>query len=93
MLYIATLVYGLPEQSRTMRAITGQQFETTDRLIALVIDLMQNYIWLRGGKKGTQPQSLFRGMASIRTDEFGFDSAEEFERARQEIIEGNKNGV
>lgn len=85
--YVAALVAGLPEHSRTIKMLTGQQYGTTDRLLALIVDIMQSYIWVKGGKRGAQPQSLFREMTAVQSDSFGFDSVEEFEAARRAILE------
>lgn len=89
MKYIAVLTEGLPESSRVMKAVTGQSYETNTRLMALIIDMIQNYIWLRLGKQGDEPQSLYKVMTTKNdTESYGFDSVEDFNNARQAILNG-----
>lgn len=82
---------GLPEDARIMKALTGKQYGTDTRLLALIVDLLQMQMWARGGRRGSAPQSLYKAMSDIVTEEFGFDTPEEFEAARQRVIDNHED--
>lgn len=61
----ATLAAGLPEDSRTMRALSGQKFASDTLLLAAAVDRLSILAWFktRDGLKGrNRPASLLERM-------------------------------
>lgn len=62
---VATLVFGLPSNSRLMRSLTGQRHADYELLLASIIDRLSVLIWqnTEDGHKGNhQPKSLLDEM-------------------------------
>lgn len=89
--HIATLTSGLPDESRVMKQLTGNQYGIDTRLTALLVDLLQNYTWVRFGKKGSPPTSLYKIMSNTWKEEAGFETVEAFETAKQAILDRVKD--
>jgi len=91
--YVGALLRGLRAESRTMMAITG-----TDVPFSVLVNvaILDNLNWLRWSrtKKGTRPpKPLLPGLLNTKEDKpTAFDTAEEFERRRAEILRGAQNG-
>lgn len=89
--HIAVLTSGLPDDARVIKSLTGIQYSIDTRMTALLIDLVQSYTWARFGKKGSQPISLYKAMSNTRRDDGGFETVEDFEAARQAILDSIKD--
>lgn len=88
---LATLVLGLPRDSRIMMKISKAKLGYLDSVLALIFDCLQVIAYNQGHKKGAKkPESLFKKItAEDKKDEYmTFTSPEEFERWRKEHING-----
>lgn len=62
---LATLALGLPEESRFMRALSGNRARGRDLLIAAAVDRLSTLVWFqtRDGAKGrNRPKSIVETM-------------------------------
>lgn len=83
------LVEGLGPNSRTGMKLTGTKVPLDTLLLARVHDDIQALIWALTGEKGSNPpESLAEKLAGREKENEikGYASAEEFEKARAEII-------
>lgn len=91
--YIAILVSGLGETSRTMKKITGTQFSLEEYLLAMIADDFN--LWLFSHSKhaetGKMPKSLvaiLTGKGTKKTDDtVAFRTPDDFEKARQALLD------
>lgn len=92
----ATLACGLSADSRIMQKLAGVELSPPFLLIAAAIvdELAALRYQISGDEKAPKPHYLLDSiMGGHVSDGFGFDTAEEFEQARQKIIErALKNG-
>lgn len=94
-IYIAALVNGLPEDSRVYRGINNIQISDTVALLAAAVDRLSILIWQQtkdGAKNRHRPPSILEDMYNRLSgdesiDVISFDTGEEFEKARKEMIE------
>ena len=80
---VATLVVGLPEDSRLKKKITGTRVTLDNLLMAVMIDNFNNYVWSKRRKRGSRPKSLYKKFAELdkpKDDLMSFRSPEEYER-------------
>lgn len=92
---IATLAAGLQETSRINMKMAGQRLTTTDSLLAIIYDKLNWLCWAKtedAQHKKNRPKSLFMLLTTDEKEdesETGFDSPEEFEKRRKEILGEN----
>lgn len=92
---IATLAAGLQETSRINMKMAGQRLTTTDSLLAIIYDKLNWLCWAKtedAQHKKNRPKSLFMLLTTDEKEDesaTGFDSPEEFEKRRREILEEN----
>jgi len=89
--YIAILLCGLPSKSRTVMAISGQNVETSEMLLAMAVDRLSLIWWSKtqdASKGRNRPKLIMESMNDkpSHNDIKGFDTVEEFERARAQIL-------
>ena len=89
----AALATGLSPDSRIKRKIAGQPCGLETQLMALMADRLTDLVWAKtkDAQKGRgRPKSilgaLLNGPQTRRTESLAFDTPEDFERARREII-------
>lgn len=91
--YAAVLACGLRPDSRIRMKIGGQGYTLDEILLATVADAARMLVWMqsRSGARGVnRPKSILAIMTKKPEEQpVLFDTAEDFERRRQEII---KNG-
>lgn len=80
---LGTLVSGLREESRIGRKLSGRKASTEAVLLANIIDLL-SVVFADKGKKPEPIAKLF--IEEVNTASKGFDTPEEFEKARERII-------
>lgn len=91
---IGTLAVGLSDKSRIKRAMSKMPVDMDTLLLAVIADKLSFIAWTktRDAEKGkNKPPSIaskLLGEKEIKTDVMAFDSPEEFERARQRILNG-----
>lgn len=86
---LATLVFGLPDDSRIMKEISKAKMGYKDSVLALIFDMLQIIAFKQGHKKNAQrPESLFKKLMSVeKKDELmSFSTPEEYEEWRKEHI-------
>lgn len=95
---VATLSCGLRENSRVMRAMSGQKQTTDTMLLAAAVDRLSLLVWFQtkdGQKNRKRPPSLTEELTKDRSKEekpMLFDTPEAFDEARQRAMKGNNNG-
>ena len=88
---LATLVFGLPDDSRIMKEISKAKMGYKDSVLALIFDILQIIAFKKGHKKNAQrPESFFKKLMSVeKKDELmSFSTPEEYEEWRKEHIHG-----
>ena len=88
---LATLVFGLPDDSRIMKEISKAKMGYKDSVLALIFDMLQIIAFKQGHKKNAQrPESFFKKLMSVeKKDELmSFSTPEEYEKWRKEHIHG-----
>lgn len=89
---LAALSVGLREDSRIKMRISGMKVPLQIQLIAAAIDRLSILVWqqTKDGMDGVnRPQSILDMLTDAQssdTEQSGFESPEEFEAARQEIL-------
>ena len=84
---LGTLICGLRENSRLQRAMSGQQCSLEALLAAKTLDAVVALGYGLACEKRTPP-SVAGLLVRQETEAKGFDSAEEFEAARERIMRG-----
>ena len=90
---VAVLACGLRENSRIKMKLSGATVPTEIMMLAHVIDRLSVLVWQNsedGAKGRNMPESLAERLLHPETAKpkiTGFDTVEEFERARSEILE------
>lgn len=95
--YIATLVCGLPSDSRVLKAISGKEWTIDQMLLAQATDRLSLLWWAKtkdGQKNRNRPQMFTQMLMNTQEEpkQMGFDSAEDFEEMRARIIKEKNNG-
>ena len=91
---LAALCYGLKEDSRIKRKISGQKVDTQTTLMAAVVDRLSMLVWAQStdaAKGKNKPQMLTDILLKNNaptTETQRFSSGAEFEAARRKILEG-----
>lgn len=91
---VAIFCIGLREDSRIKKKISGNKHSIDTLLLASVTDYLSLILWTKtkDGQKGiNRPASVLNQLlgSDKENDVTAFNSAEEFEAARKEIIEGS----
>lgn len=90
----AILACGLPPESRTMRKLTNTQYTAEQAVLMGILDSIRSfeyaYVCSHSKKKPQKPRSVFDVASGTEevSELTAFDSAEDFEVARQKIIQG-----
>lgn len=95
---VATLSIGLRGDSRIKLAAAGRKLGTTDALLATVADYLAMIFWTKtkDGQNGrNRPKSIREALENGNKKDneiVGFESVEEFERARESLLEEVTHG-
>lgn len=90
---VATLSVGLREDSRIKMKINGAKVPSNTLILSIIADGVRNLMWLfsEDGRKGTnRPTQLLEilyGEAEPKSDIVTFESPEDYEEARQKILQ------
>lgn len=89
--YIYILIEGLRDDSRLKMAVSGQNTDNGTILNALAVDYLALLAWSKtkdAQKNKNRPKSIYEKLMNLSKDEAieGFNSAEEFEKAKNEIL-------
>lgn len=90
----AQLACGLRHDARIKMRMAGLTVDVKTLLMAMIADAARVLVWLNtkdamDGKN--QPKSIAAMLAGEKTQGAGFDSAEEFEAWRANMLEGEEN--
>lgn len=93
-----TLAAGLPASSRSIRKITGERLDLKEKLLAAILDGVNLLVWTQttdGQKNRNRPKSILDRLLQDPNDKetVGFATVEEFEKARNEILNRSKNNA
>lgn len=88
---VATLAIGLRGDSRIVMKMTGAVFNRTDFILSLIADYTALNVWMKTkdghhGRNRPKPLREIFSNANKEKDVVTFDTPEEFELARQEIL-------
>lgn len=92
--YVGTLAVGLPDNSRIKRKLAGLQVSLETLLLSIIADKLSFIAWSKtkdaekGKNRPTSITSKLLGKEEKATDVMSFDSPEEFEKARQRLLNG-----
>ena len=95
---VATLSIGLRGDSRIKLAAAGRKLGTTDALLATVADYLAMIFWTKtkDGQNGrNRPKSIREALENGNKKDneiVGFESVEEFEQAREALLEEVTHG-
>lgn len=91
---LATLSFGLKEDSRIKLKMNGMKTSNDTMLLMLAVDCLRMLVWMNtadGAKNINRPKSLMEELFEKPEGEFeAFDSGEDFETRRRRIIEGEQ---
>lgn len=94
--YIAVLAKGLDNDSRIKQSFTGLKVTEDYLLQSLIFDRLNLLLWMFGSSKdNSEPVSLYEQLINkSKTSErkSGFESGEEFEERRLELLRQLKKG-
>nr|DAF51589.1 MAG TPA: protein of unknown function (DUF5361) [Phage sp. ctgh419]DAS98419.1 MAG TPA: protein of unknown function (DUF5361) [Caudoviricetes sp.] len=84
--FIAILVAGLREDSRSKMFLSGAKFGTDQVLKMMIVDYLRLIVWMNtrdGAKNRNKPKSLFEEIENANNvdDIIGFSNGESFEKA------------
>lgn len=86
--HIATLALGLREDSRTKLKISGQKAPLETILQAVLLDQVNNLIYMLSDGKGEKPKRVSSIFLDDEETNEVFDTVEDFEKRWKEINEG-----
>lgn len=95
---VATLSIGLRGDSRIKLKAAGRKLGTTDALLATIADYLAMIFWTKtkDGQKGrNRPKSIREALENGNKKDneiVGFESVEEFERAREALLDEVTHG-
>lgn len=91
---LANLVCGLRPSSRLMQTLNNQRVTTEELLLASAVDALNMLVWSKTKDATTgknRPASIVQNLTQAEEPKAeGYDTIEEFERARASIIERSK---
>lgn len=85
---VSTLTAGLSVDSRVQKALRGNKTSLNSALLAMIADELNLWIWAHGKKNARKPESIFEKLTQQEKpiEVEGFESSEEFEKRRAELI-------
>lgn len=92
---VAVFVLGLREDSRLMKKISGQQYNTDTFLLAGILDRLSWLSWAKtkDAQKGiNQPKPIMSMLVKTEKENKGFETGEDFTRERERILSSLKGG-
>lgn len=92
-LLVATLCFGLRDDSRVKMKLSGCKITLTQILLARTVDELSFQSWAKtkdGQKNRNRPESVLKALTEEKTDEVvSFMTAEDFNKAWESITNGN----
>lgn len=90
---VATLVLGLPEDSRIKMKISGQKITLEQALMAVIIDDLNMILWQRS-KRRKKPESLYKKLTEEKKKDelLSFSTPEQYEEWMKKKRERWNNG-
>ena len=88
---VATLCFGLRDDSRVKMKLSGSKITLTQTLMARMVDELSFQSWAQtkdGQKNRNRPESVLKALTEEKQDEtVSFITVEDFERAWKEIVD------
>lgn len=86
---VATLSVGLRADSRIKMKINGDKIPLDTSMLVLLLDSLHMLRWELSGAKGKKPDSIYLKINEPKkeSDVMAFNSSEEFEEYRRQILE------
>lgn len=88
---VATLVFGLREDSRLKMKLSGVRYPQDTYTLAMILDSVNHLLWMQSGK-GPKPKrmmDLLLGKTKVKKNDIKhrtYQSPDEFTQARDEIL-------
>lgn len=79
---MATLTLGLPDNSRVKMKFSGQKLSYEHSVLALILDAINNWIWMNQKKGTPRPKSMYKMLTAEKPEREElqtFDSTDEFD--------------
>lgn len=89
----AVLACGLRDDSRIKLKMAGQRVSTNTLINAASVDALNWLVWSKtedAKRKRNRPKSVLQMLLDEKSEIMTFNTADEFERRRAEIINGNR---
>ena len=90
---VATLCFGLRDESRVKMKLSGNKITLTQTLLARMTDELTFQSWAQtkdGQKNRNRPESVLKALIEPKTDEtVSFMTADDFNKAWREIVNVN----
>ena len=98
--FVATLACGLPQDSRTIQALSGMKYTMDTMFLAVIADKLSLLWWAEtvdGQRNQNRPKSFVEilngnGKKDEPKDIVAFNTPEEFEAYRKALVERKRNG-
>ena len=90
----SVLAWGLPQESRIKRLLSGQPVDDTTLLLAYMVDDLNFLVWARtkdGEKNKNRPKSIVEALYKEKEID-GYKDVDEYEKTRAKLIKDIKNG-
>lgn len=91
---VAALCVGLRDNSRVKVKVSGLNMEPDTYLLSAIYDKLSILTWMqtKDGHAGKNPPKLILSKEKENDEIISFSCAEEFEKARERILKGVKDG-
>ena len=87
---LAALSFGLRDNSRIKKAMSGQNVEMTQLLLAGILDCLAGIRWMLAGNPDSAPRSMTKALLGIEEETDGdvisFTTSDEWEAERRRIL-------
>ncbi len=89
----AILAMGMRDDSRIKKRLRGDRLSREEGIMAMIYDLLSEYMWALGGKENPAPKSMYLMLSGEEEPEEksavrGFSTPEEYEEERKKLIGG-----
>lgn len=97
-LKLSVYAYGLPEDSRIKRKLSGQKVSTNTLLLAMAVDALNMLVWSKtkdAQHNKNRPKNIAQSLVPKQEDDVdhnNYKTGQEFEKARQALIDKLKGG-
>lgn len=85
---VATLVFGLRDNSRVKMKLSGMNIDLKTLLLSRILDDVELILWSKTNGKAQKPKSITNALMKKedKNDVQSFDNAEDFEKEKNRIL-------